>query len=246
MSMEESMNKLFEMRLSQMARAYRDQENAAGISEMGFDERFAMLIDAEWDSRRFNKRTRLLRSAGFAEPEANVADIRYNDDRKLDRAKMLELSNCTWIKDKRNVIITGSSGAGKSWLSCALGVAACNAFYSVKYVRMPEMMDDLAVLKDEWWLKTKKRYVKCDLLIIDDFLLEPLKAKEARELLEVVEARCRSCSLLLCSQFSPAGWHAKLGEGAIADAVVDRIVYKSHIIHIEGDESMRKRLSNLN
>ena len=246
MSMEESMNKLFEMRLSQMARAYRDQENAAGISEMGFDERFAMLIDAEWDSRRFNKRTRLLRSAGFAEPEANVADIRYNDDRKLDRAKMLELSNCTWIKDKRNVIITGSSGAGKSWLSCALGVAACNAFYSVKYVRMPEMMDDLAVLKDEWWLKTKKRYVKCDLLIIDDFLLEPLKAKESRELLEVVEARCRSCSLLLCSQFSPAGWHAKLGEGAIADAVVDRIVYKSHIIHIEGDESMRKRLSNLN
>jgi len=113
MSMEETMNKLHEMRLSMMARAYRDQEEATGIAEMGFDERLAMIVDAEWDSRRVNRRTRLLRGADFAEPEANIADIRYNDDRKLDRAKMLELSNCTWVKDKRNIILTGSSGSGK-------------------------------------------------------------------------------------------------------------------------------------
>ena len=139
-------------------------------------------------------------------------------------------------------VILGASGAGKSWIACALGVAACNAFFSVRYVRLPEMLDELNVSKNEDWLKAKKRYTKCDLLILDDWLLEKLEGKAARELLEIVEARLRSGSLLICSQFSPAGWHSKLGEGAIADAVIDRIVYRSDVIHIEGDESMRKRI----
>ena len=157
-------------------------------------------------------------------------------------AKIAELSNCEWIRNHRNVLLTGASGAGKSWIASALGVAACNAFFSVRYVRLPEMLDELTVDKDEDWLKTKKRYLKCDLLILDDWLLEKIGGKQARELLEIVEGRLRTGSLLICSQFSPAGWHAKLGEGAIADAVIDRIVYRSDIIHIEGDESMRKRI----
>ena len=177
-----------------------------------------------------------------ASPIANIADVRYDADRKLDRTKLIELSNCTWIRGHRNVVITGASGAGKSWIACALGVAACNAFFSVRYVRLPEMLDELNVSKNEDWLKAKKRYTKCDLLILDDWLLEKLEGKAARELLEIVEARLRSGSLLICSQFSPAGWHSKLGEGAIADAVIDRIVYRSDVIHIEGDESMRKRM----
>ena len=230
------------MRLSVMAQAYRDLEEMPGTADMSFDERFAMIVDAEWDARRVNKRTRLLRQAGFPEPEANVADVRYDADRKLDKAKIAELSNCEWIRNHRNVLLTGASGAGKSWIASALGVAACNAFFSVRYVRLPEMLDELTVDKDEDWLKTKKRYLKCDLLILDDWLLEKIGGKQARELLEIVEGRLRTGSLLICSQFSPAGWHAKLGEGAIADAVIDRIVYRSDIIHIEGDESMRKRI----
>jgi DNA replication protein DnaC len=246
MAIEQTLNKLHELRLSSMARSYKDQQSAYGIDSMGFEERFSMLVDAEWDSRRINKRTKLLRGASFAEPEANVADIRYDDDRKLDRAKMLELSNCRWIKERRNIVFTGSSGAGKSWLSCALGVAACNAFYSVRYVRLPEMIDELTVIKDEEWVKAKNRYIKCDLLILDDFLLEPLKERESRELLEIVEGRRRTGSLLLCSQFSPAGWHSKFREGAIADAIIDRLVHNSYLIHIEGNESMRKRMSEFN
>ena len=237
-----TMDKLYGMRMSVMAQAYRDQEESQGVAEMTFDERFAMIVDAEWDARRINRRTRLLRQAGFSGPEANIADVRYDADRKLDRTKLIELSNCTWIRGHRNVVITGASGAGKSWIACALGVAACNAFFSVRYVRLPEMLDELNVSKNEDWLKAKKRYTKCDLLILDDWLLEKLEGKAARELLEIVEARLRSGSLLICSQFSPAGWHSKLGEGAIADAVIDRIVYRSDVIHIEGDESMRKRI----
>ncbi|MCQ5090950.1 ATP-binding protein [Slackia exigua] len=239
---QSTMDKLYEMRLSVMAQAYRDQEESPGISGMTFDERLAMIVDAEWDARRVNKRTRLPRQAGFSEPEASVFDIRYDADRKLDRAKIVELSNCEWVRNHRNVLITGASGAGKSWVACALGVAACNAFFSVRYIRLPEMLDELTIDKDEEWLKMKKRYLKCDLLILDDWLLEKVDGKQARELLEIVEGRLRTGSLLICSQFSPAGWHSKLGEGAIADAVIDRIVYRSDIIHIEGDESMRKRI----
>lgn len=239
---QSTMDKLYSMRLSVMAQAYRGQEESPGAADMTFDERFAMIADAEWDARRVNKRTRLLRQASFSEPEANVADVRYDAGRKLDMAEIVELSNCEWIRNHRNVLVTGASGAGKSWIACALGVAACNAFFSVRYVRLPEMLDELAVDKDEEWMKAKKRYLKCDLLILDDWLLEKIGGKQARELLEIVEGRLRTGSLLICSQFSPAGWHAKLGEGAIADAVIDRIVYCSDIIHIEGDESMRKRI----
>lgn len=239
---QSTMDKLYSMRLSVMAQAYRDQEESPGIADMTFDERIAMIVDAEWDARRANRRTRLLRQAGFSDPEANVSDIRYDADRKLDKAKMMELSNCEWIRNKRNVVITGASGAGKSWIACALGVAACNAFYSVRYVRLPEMLDELTVAKDEEWAKSKKRYIKCDLLLLDDWLLEKIDGARARELLEIVEGRLRTGSLLICSQFSPAGWHAKLGEGAIADAVIDRIAYRSDVIHTEGDESMRKRI----
>ena len=238
---QSTMDKLYSMKMSVMAQAYRDQEEASGVAQMTFDERFAMIVDAEWDARRANKRTRLLRQAGFSEPEANVSDVLYYEDRKLDKVKITELSNCEWVRNHRNLVITGASGSGKSWLSCALGVAACNAFYSVRYVRLPEMLDELTIAKDEEWLKSKKRYLKCDLLIIDDWLLEEIETKQARELLEIIEGRQRTGSLLLCSQFSPAGWHAKLGEGAIADAVIDRLVYRSDMIHIEGEVSMRKR-----
>lgn len=245
MANESTLDRMHQMKLSTMARTYRDQSDAPGIAELGFDERLAMLIDAEWDGRRTNKRLRYLRQAGFSDPEANIADIRYDEDRKIDRALMLELSNCKWIAEKRNAILTGASGAGKTWIANALGVAACNSFYTVRYARLPEMLDELTITKDDNWLKAKKKYTKCDLLVIDDWLLGNVKANEAREIMEIIETRNRSGSLILCSQFSPAGWHAKLGDGAIADAVIDRVVYKSYSIHLEGTESMRKRMSNM-
>lgn len=245
MSIEQTVDKLHEMRLTTMAKAFRNQQESGGFDEMSFAERFSMLVDDEWDSRRVNKRIRLLKSAKFSAPEANVTDVRYDDDRGLDKAQILEFSNCGWVKAKRNIVITGASGAGKTWLACALGVAACNSFYSVRYTRLPEMVDELVADRDEEWLKAKKKYIKCDVLIIDDWLLETIRAKGAREILEIVESRQRQGSLILCSQFAPSAWHSKLGEGAIADAVIDRIIYSSHMVHIDGAESMRKRMSTL-
>ena len=245
MANEATMDKLYQMRMSVMARAYREQEESIGVAEMPFDDRLAMLVDAEWDARRANKRTRLLRQAAFCDPDANGCDVRYDPDRALDRAKVMELSNCTWVDAARNLIITGASGAGKSWMACALGVAACNAFKTVRYVRLPELLDTLCIAKGETWAKMRKRYIACDLLIVDDWLLETISPSQTREVLEIVEARHRKGSLILCSQFAPSGWRAKLGDNAMADAVVDRLVFNSHVMHIEGTESMRKRMSGI-
>lgn len=244
MAMESTCDKLMQMRLSVMARAYREQGESQRIREMGFDERLAMIVDAEWDARRNNKRVRLLRGAGFPEPGANVEDVRYDPDRGLDRAQIMGLSNCEWARAHRHVVLCGASGCGKTWLACALGVAACNAFLSVRYARLPELLDELCVRKDEEWAKLKRRYVRCDVLVLDDRLLEPLSREQAREILELVEARYRTGSLILCSQYAPAGWHERLGEQATADAVVDRIVYRSTVIKMEGAESMRKRMAD--
>jgi DNA replication protein DnaC len=246
MANETTCDKLYEMRLSVLARAYRDQEDDSITLKMGFDERFSLLVDAEWDARRINKRTRLLRSAGFSIHEANIIDVHYDVDRNLDRAKIEELARCEWIRDAYNVIITGSTGAGKSWLACALGVAAANNFYTVRYARLPQLLDSLALAKEtETYSRWQKRHLRCDLLIIDDWLLVKLSETEAREVLEIIEARHGSKSTMLCSQYAPGGWHSRLGDGPIADAVIDRLVYSSHTIHIDGKESMRKKTSRL-
>lgn len=124
---------------------------------MDFDELLAMIVDAEWDARRVNKRMHLLRQAAFSAPDANVADVRYDSDRKLDRERIVDLAGCSWIRDARNVVIAGATGSGKTWICCALGAAACNAFFGVRYVRLFEMLDDLCVKKHEEWAKVKKK-----------------------------------------------------------------------------------------
>jgi DNA replication protein DnaC len=237
-----TIDKLHEMKLSVMASAFRQQLENQTCAELSFEERFGLLVDTEWASRKNNRLARLIRKAGFAFPGACLEDIEYHADRQLDKALIARLSSCGYIGECHNIIILGATGSGKSWLACAFGNAACRNFYSVRYIRLPELFAELAVARMEGtYRKTLDQYKKVKLLILDEWLLYPLKDTEARDLLEITECRCKKASTVFCSQFDVGGWHDKIGETTLADAVCDRIVHDSYTILIAGADSMRKR-----
>ena len=238
---EATLSRLYEMRLSAMAASYRQQMDDNGIHKLSFDERFGLLVDTEWTARKNNRLKRLIYSADFPISGACIEDIEYRSDRKLDREQITALATCAYITDKRHIIVLGATGSGKTYLSCALGMSACRHFYSVKYIRLPDLLDELSVARGEGiFQKAMQGYKKIDLLILDEWLLNPLTGSESRGLLEIVEARHTRCSTIFSSQFDPAGWQVKIGEGPLAEAILDRIIHNSHTLLIEGEESMRK------
>jgi DNA replication protein DnaC len=233
--------KLQEMHLGVMANALKDQLTDAAYVDMCFEDRIGFLIDAEWSTRRSNRMTRLIKKADYAISDACLENIDYASGRSLDKSQILRLSTCNYILEYHNVVILGATGAGKTYLACALGMAANRNFYTVKYLRLPDLLVELAVARGDGTYRTvMKHYKTVKLLILDEWLLFPLKETEARDLLEIVEARNRKASTIFCSQFDVAGWYLKIGEPTVADAVCDRIVNDSYTIKIEGD-SMRKR-----
>ena len=237
-----TLNKLHELKLSAMAESYKMQMQDTALGELNFEERFGLMVDAEWTRRKNNHLNRLLKNANLHFHAAAVEDIEYYSDRKLDKTQITRLATCNYIGECHNIIILGASGAGKTYLACAFGVAACRNFYAVKYVRLPDLLDELAVARGEGNYQTVlKQYKKVRLLILDEWLLTPLTGTAAHDLLEIVEARHKRGSTIFSSQFSPAGWHAKIGEDTLADAILDRIIHDSYTIFIDGQDSMRKR-----
>ena len=238
---EATISRLYEMKLSVMAASYRQQTGDSGINKLSFDERFGLLVDTEWTSRKNNRLKRLIRSADFPISGACIEDIEYLADRKLDREQILQLETCAYIGERHNIIILGATGAGKTYISCALGMSACRHFFSVKYIRLPDLLVELSIARGIGnFQKVIQSYKKIDLLILDEWLLISLTDSESRDLLEIVEARHGRCSTLFSSQFDPAGWQTKIGEGPLAEAILDRIIHDSYTLLIEGDESMRK------
>jgi DNA replication protein DnaC len=224
-----------------MAQAFREQMKDSGFHSMSFEERLGLLVDAEWTVRKNNRMARLIKKADYAISTACVEDIEYHPDRKLDKAQITRLATCNYIQEYHNVVVLGATGSGKTFLSNAFGMAASRNFYPVKYVRLPDLLSELAISRGEGtYRKVIKQYKQVKLLILDEWLLFPLKESEARDLLEIVEARHKKASTIFCSQFDVAGWHLKIGEPTLADAICDRIVHDSYTIMIEGD-SMRKR-----
>ena len=154
----------------------------------------------------------------------------------------MRLGTCNYIDEKYNVIILGATGTGKTYISNALGMIASRNFYTVKYIRLPELLGELAIARaDGNYRKVIKQYKQYKLLILDEWLLYSLKESEARDLLEIAECRYKRASTIFCSQFELAGWHKKIGDTTLADAICDRIVHDSYTINVKGKDSMRKR-----
>jgi len=243
MDIQATLEKLKQMKLYGFEQAYRQVYENGQQQGFTIDQLIAHLVDAEYDERYNKKLARLLKAAHLKQT-ANLSQIDYKPERNLDKNLLLRLQTCDWIHKKRDILITGPTGAGKSFIACALGFQACVNEYKTLYVTANKLFDRFIYAKaDGTYLKELSKIEKMDLLILDDFCLKPIDARSRSILLDIIDDRHGKKSTIIISQLPVNKWHEIIGEPTIADAIMDRLVNGSYRIDLKG-ESMRKFLKN--
>ncbi len=244
MLLHPTLEKLTTMRFSGMAAALEEQMKMDGLDDIGFEERLGLLLDHEQAVRETRRLKTRLRKAKLRQ-DGSVEDIDFRHPRGLDKSLVLRLSDCQWIKDHNNLIITGPTGVGKSFLACAFAQKACREGFNTLYLRMTKLFEDLSLAKgDGRYLKLLSSFAKADLLVLDDYGLLPLTQEQRHDFLEILEDRHSLKSTLVTSQLPIEHWHEQIGDPTLADAILDRLVHSAHKMKLEG-ESMRKKKANL-
>jgi len=243
MLIQQTLERLHEMRLTGMASALEEQLAMPDAQSLGFDDRLTFLVEREVTCRHDRRLRRHLQLAKLR-LAACVEDVDFRSPRGLDKSLLLRLAGCDWIHTHQIVLISGATGTGKSFLACALGHSACRKGLSTRYFRLSRLLGDLAIARaDGSYARTLERLARTDLLILDDFGLAPLSDAERRDLLELLEDRHHRRATLITSQLPFNHWHEAIGNPTLADAILDRLVHQAHRITLKG-ASMRAHPRN--
>lgn len=242
---EQTLQKMRQMKFFGMVRSFLTSLENGNMATLTADEMVSLLIDSEWDDRNNRRIERQMRNAKFRY-KTNIEQLHFDIDRNLDKNQIMRLTECTFIKKKENVLITGSTGIGKSFIASAIGNQACTLGYKVLYSNTAKLFSKLKMAKaDGSYLKEIAKIEKQDLLILDDFGIQPFDNQNRAALLEIIEDRHGKKSTIFTSQIPVKQWHDVIGEITVADAILDRIVHQSHRIEMTG-ESLRKKRSIIN
>jgi len=238
---EHTLNQLRGLRLDGMVRAIEEQTTSTAATALAFDERLTLLVQREVAWRDDRRVARLLKAAKLKVSAACVEDINWRASRSLDRSLVAALAGGDWLRHGQNLLITGMTGCGKTWLACALAHQAARSGFSVLYTRAARLFDELQVAHgDGSFARRLTQLARLDLLVIDDFAISPMAAPERNDLLEVLDDRIASRSTLITSQLPVKAWHTYLDDPTLADAILDRVVHSSHKIELKG-KSLRDK-----
>ena len=234
-----TLDKLADLKLTGMLQALHEQRQMSEYGELSFEERLGLLVDREVLLRQNRQVGARMKKAGLRQ-EAAVEDIDFRHPRGLDRSVILSLSTCQWVRNRRNCLITGPTGVGKTYLACALAQKSCREGFSSRYVRVSRLLGDFTAARlDGSYMQKLRALAQVDLLVLDDWGVTPLTDDNRRDLLEILDDRYDRRSTLVTSQFPVDGWHAYLADPTLADAILDRLVHNAHQLALSG-ESMRR------